>query len=298
MTVPSVALDADDLGPELALAALVEGVGGDEPARLHRPGREVVAAVVGHLRVDVEQLDAPRALAHRVADAVHAGVATADHDDVLVLGGDHVFGRDGAELASLHLGDGAVALVEVLHREVDAGELAAGDLDIALDPRAHRQHDRVELVTQFLDADVDADLDAAAEVDSLGGEDVGAAVDDPLLELRVGHAEAEQAAEALVALEDRDAVADLVELVGRGEAGGPGADDGDLCDRSAPRAGSAVTQPSLKALSIVQYSICLIITGSSSIARTQADSHGAGQIRPVNSGKLLVAWSWSIPSRQ
>ena len=59
-----------------------------------------------------------------------------------------------------------------------------------------------------------------------------------------------------------------------------------------------MTQPSLKALSIVQYSICLIITGSSSIASTQADSHGAGQIRPVNSGKLLVAWSWSMASRQ
>ena len=29
---------------------------------------------------------------------------------------------------------------------------------------------------------------------------------------------------------------------------------------------------------------------------THADSHGAGQIRPVNSGKLLVACSWSIAS--
>ncbi len=33
------------------------------------------------------------------------------------------------------------------------------------------------------------------------------------------------------------------------------------------------------------------------MASTQADSHGAGQIRPVNSGKLLVVCSWSIASR-
>jgi hypothetical protein len=58
--------------------------------------------------------------------------------------------------------------------------------------------------------------------------------------------------------------------------------------------GLATTQPCSKALWIVQYSICLIITGSSSMSSTQADSHGAGQIRPVNSGKLFVAWSRSM----
>ena len=34
------------------------------------------------------------------------------------------------------------------------------------------------------------------------------------------------------------------------------------------------------------------------MASTQADSHGAGQMRPVNSGKLLVACSWTIASCQ
>ena len=57
-------------------------------------------------------------------------------------------------------------------------------------------------------------------------------------------------------------------------------------------------QPSSKPRWTIAYSICLIITGSSSIARTHADSHGAGQIRPVNSGKLLVACSWSHAARQ
>ena len=36
------------------------------------------------------------------------------------------------------------------------------------------------------------------------------------------------------------------------------------------------------------FSISSIATGSLLIPNTQADSQGAGQIRPVNSGKLLV----------
>ncbi len=45
-------------------------------------------------------------------------------------------------------------------------------------------------------------------------------------------------------------------------------------------------------------STCLMVTGSSLMPRTQAASHGAGHSRPVNSGKLLVAWSRSMASRQ
>jgi len=46
------------------------------------------------------------------------------------------------------------------------------------------------------------------------------------------------------------------------------------------------------------FSISLIVTGSLLMLRTQASSHGAGHIRPVNSGKLLVECSRSIASRQ
>ena len=48
---------------------------------------------------------------------------------------------------------------------------------------------------------------------------------------------------------------------------------------------------------MIDSSICSIATGSSLIFSTHADSHGAGQMSPVNSGKLLVACSWSIASR-
>lgn len=48
------------------------------------------------------------------------------------------------------------------------------------------------------------------------------------------------------------------------------------------------THPSSNALSMMEYSILLIVTGESMRPATQAPSHGAGHTRPVNSGKLFV----------
>jgi hypothetical protein len=62
--------------------------------------------------------------------------------------------------------------------------------------------------------------------------------------------------------------------------------------------GSGSIQPSSKPRLAIASSICSIVTGSSLMSSTQADSHGAGQIRPVNSGKLLVACSWTSASCQ
>ncbi len=56
--------------------------------------------------------------------------------------------------------------------------------------------------------------------------------------------------------------------------------------------------PSDHARSTISTSTCLMVTGSWLMPSTQAASHGAGQRRPVNSGKLLVAWSRSIAARQ
>src|SRR5690349_11390897 len=57
-------------------------------------------------------------------------------------------------------------------------------------------------------------------------------------------------------------------------------------------------QPSLHPLSTIACSIDLIVTGSLLMLSTHAASHGAGQTRPVNSGKLLVEWSTASASRQ
>ena len=62
--------------------------------------------------------------------------------------------------------------------------------------------------------------------------------------------------------------------------------------------GLGVTQPSAQARSMISTSTCLMATGSALMPSTHAASHGAGQSRPVNSGKLLVACSRSTASRQ
>ena len=49
---------------------------------------------------------------------------------------------------------------------------------------------------------------------------------------------------------------------------------------------------------MIATSTFLIVTGSWLMPSTQAVSHGAGQSRPVNSGKLLVACSRSIAPSQ
>jgi hypothetical protein len=61
--------------------------------------------------------------------------------------------------------------------------------------------------------------------------------------------------------------------------------------------GSGNTQPSSQPLSMMKCSIDLIPTGSSLMLSVHASSQGAGHIRPVNSGKLLVECSTSSASR-
>src|SRR3546814_8199842 len=52
--------------------------------------------------------------------------------------------------------------------------------------------------------------------------------------------------------------------------------------------GCGTTHPSAQPLSIMACSMDLMPTGVKFRFRVQAASHGAGQMRPVNSGKLLV----------
>ncbi len=62
--------------------------------------------------------------------------------------------------------------------------------------------------------------------------------------------------------------------------------------------GCGWTQPSAQARSMIACSIDLMPTGSSLTLSVHAASHGAGQTRPVNSGKLLVECRTSMASRQ
>src|SRR5581483_10159413 len=62
--------------------------------------------------------------------------------------------------------------------------------------------------------------------------------------------------------------------------------------------GDGTIQPISKPRSMMAHSIDLMPTGSSVMPSTQAPSHGAGQTRPVNSGKLFVINKRFSASRQ
>ena len=168
----------------------------------------------------------------------------ADHDDVLAL--------RRQEVAVLEVGvEQALGVArEEVHREMDAGELVtarrrAGRIE--RHGRSGGQHERVEVVAQRGGVDeaqiavlqhdlVDVagrEVLAAAHVyprdegDALLAQQIDPPVDDVLAELHVGDAVHQQAADAVGALVDGHVVADRVQLVGAGQAGGAAADDGD-----------------------------------------------------------------------
>ena len=133
--------------------------------------------------------------------AVGAGIAAAEDDDALASGGDDLV------LGDVVAGNDAVLRGQEVHRQVDAVELAPGDGEIAGVGRAAGEADGVEFVQQVARVHVDADVDAGAEDDALGLHLLEAAVDEALLHLELGDAVAEEAADAVVALEDGDVVA-------------------------------------------------------------------------------------------
>ena len=145
--------------------------------------------------------------------------------------------------------------------------------------------------------DVDADLDAGPELGALAAHLRDPALEESLLHLELGDAVAQEPADAIGALEHDDGCPARVELLRGGETGGPRTDDGDALAR-VHAGGCGSTQPSSQARSTISTSTCLMVTGSLLMPSTHAASHGAGHRRPVNSGKLFVACSRSIASRQ
>ncbi len=59
-----------------------------------------------------------------------------------------------------------------------------------------------------------------------------------------------------------------------------------------------LTSPPSQALSMMETSTFLMVTAGWLMPSTHADSQGAGQRRPVNSGKLLVACRRSCAADQ
>src|SRR5215207_534456 len=163
--------------------------------------------------------DRPRALPDHRAEAVRAGVAATDDDDVLACRDDLV--------VDLFAERDPVGLREELHGLVDAAELTAGDWQLTAYGRADREHDGVVAIAELRPGQRVADLDSVAEHRALMLHLVDPAIDLQLLHLELRYAIAEEAAGLVVALVHRDGVARAGELLGRGETSGTGADDGD-----------------------------------------------------------------------
>ena len=174
-------------------------------------------------------------------------------------------------------------------------ELAPGDRQVARGARAAGQEHGVELAPQrrrgpTSTPDVRARSRSATPSASIWCE---APVEHALLHLELGDAVAEQPADAVGALEDRDRVAGAGELLGGREARRARSRRPPPSCRCAPAGGSGATQPSSKAWSMMASSISLIVTGSSLMPSTQEPSHGrgaerAGELREVVGGVQAV----------
>ena len=129
-------------------------------------------------------------------------------------------------------------------------------------------------------------MGAVMEHDAFGLHLHDAAVDVMLLHLEIGNAVAQQPAGLGVFFIDMHLVAGARELLRAGKAGRSRADDRDFL--AARCAGGFGLEPLRMARSAIAHSIDLMVTGFSSMLSVQEASHGAGQTRPVTSGKLLV----------
>ena len=154
-----------------------------------------------------------------IAQAVGTGIAAADDDDVLA-GGENLISND---VACSEF----VLLRQKLHREVDAFQLAARDLQIARLFRAAGQHDGVKVLADLRPESLTpiwalvTNLTPSAVICSMR------AIDQPLLHLEIGNAVAEQAADAVRFFEHGHLVSGARELLRRSQTGGPRTDNGD-----------------------------------------------------------------------
>ena len=199
---------------EVALGAFLVARRGAQLERPVRPGQQLVL-VQRRLRHDLEIRHRHRALTDRRADAVRAGVAAADDDDVLAVG------EDRRGLVRRLAADAAVLLRQEFHREMNAVEFAAGDRQVARLFGAAGQHHRVVILDDVFDRRVDADMRVVMERHAFRLHLRDAAVDVNLFHLEVGNAVAQQAAGLGEFLVDMHVVAGARELLRGGKSRRP-----------------------------------------------------------------------------
>src|SRR6266545_4635697 len=199
--------DAKDIGPE-------------------GPGIAPRIPLFGRPGEDLELGDGARALTVGGAEAVGAGVASADDDDALVPGGDEVALRH-------HVALGAMILErQVVHGEMDAVEIPARDGQVARPLGAPGEDDGVELLAEPLHGQALAHVDAGLEADPRRLHEPEAPLEEALLHLEFGNAVAQEPAHAIGLLEHGHGMPRAIELLGGGESGRARADHGHLLSRA------------------------------------------------------------------
>ena len=181
-----------------------------------------------------------------------------------------------------------VLLRQELHREMDALQLAAGNFQVARMLRAAASRIASNSLRRSSTGTFTPDMRVGLELHAFGRHLLEAAVDEVLLHLEIRDAVAQQSADAVGLLEHGDVVAGAGQLLRGRQSRRTGADDRDALAGARRRAAPAGSSLLRNARSTIVFSISLIVTGGSLMPSTQAASHGAGQMRPVNSGKLLV----------
>jgi hypothetical protein len=189
-----------------------------------RPLRPWIVGCAGlrRHRHQFELVHRPRSLAVGGAQAVGAGVTAADDHHVLVPGADEGVVGDRVALVA------PVLQRQVLHREMDAGKFASRHRQVARLSGARGEQDCIVVALQAGHRHVDTDVDAGAEDDAFGRQQLDAALEETLLHLEFGNAVAQQAADAIGLLEHRHGMPGAIQLVGGGEARRAGPDDRDL----------------------------------------------------------------------
>ena len=169
----------------------------------------------------------------RGAEAIGAGVAAADDDDVPVARADRL---DLVALARAVLGR------QIVHREMNARQLATGHAQVARHGRSARQHDSIEIALQLPRIAVHTDVTPGLEDDAFLAHQRQPALQPPFFELECRDAIAKQSADAIRALEDGHVVARAVQLIAGRQARRSRADDGHTLAR--PRCGRLRANPS------------------------------------------------------
>ena len=193
--------------------------------------------------------------------------------------------REDRRAGEWEAGDAAILLDEIVHREMDAAKIAPFHGEVARLLRAAGEDEDMIIVHQPIDGDRRPDLDAGAEDHPFRLHLDHAPVDQRLFHLEVGNAVAKQAADAVVLLEHGRRMAHPRELLGAGEAGGAGADDGDplaAAARAEHRPDPAFAEPAIDDLAfdrLDRHRVVVDVQRARRLARRRA--HAAGEFGEI-----------------